>query len=326
MKLCFEEIIVKEEFDCNLFLERSIKLDLSRFYTKRRIYNYINEIIGACYNFKNKKRITKYFKKYISDKLFSILKVINNQKYQLIKKYQNLNKEDDSYYLKCVFSDDKSELDKIIENIKISVNKDLVFLSKKPSLDTDYIDAIKLIKKQCRQQLPKFMEKDRCFAIAVHNESIYFSFSGCWDIPGQISQEMEDTVKNINTSLFNGKGKWCILTNNVYNYIEDGSLKDENKCIYKITPEPFSGKNKGAFSCCERKILGESPELKKYDLFVMYLPCFKCAKPLFKNYNRIICLLDYSDERRKIKYKEDLFNPKEYKIIFEDNHYKTRVK
>lgn len=328
IELCFNELIETKNFDCELFLEHTKKLNLSSFNEKRRLYNYINEIIGACYNLKNKIKKTKTFEKYITDKLFSILRLIDNEKYQLVKKYQRRSKKDNIYYLSCLYSKDKSNLEDFIESLKVDINKDIELLSITPNLDSEYISAIQKIKTQCISELPKYMELDRCFAIATNDKNIYFSFSGCWDIKGQISQEIQAVANEVNQNLFNGTGVWCNITDKVYDYIENGSPENENECIYRNTPEPFSGKNPRPYSCCERKIMGEQAALKEYDLYVMYSPCYKCAKPLYKNYRELICLLYYDEvyEQKHMKYKNDLFIPQQYKIIFDNNHYKTRVK
>ena len=179
------------------------------------------------------------------------------------------------------------------------------------------------MKSICVQQLPKYMEHDRCFAIAQNNDSIYFSFSGLWDVDGDFKKGIDVIAKKINHDLFDDKAKWCILTPDVLNYVDIKSPNNQDECIYINPPEYYPGEDARFFSCCERKILAQQQDLTKYNLFVMFSPCYKCAKPLYENYKSITCLLNYEDDERKKKYKDNLFNPKKYKVEKKDNHYKV---
>ncbi len=324
VKICVQEIIENNSFDGESFLNKIEQLNLNQFNNQRRIYNFINEIIGACYNLRDKKKKTKTFEKYVSDKLLSLLLVVSPKIYNFIKKYQRINYQNNKYYLSCFFSKNNENKKSLSTSITNNINNTLNFLSITPSNNKQYLNKLKSMKTQCIKQLPNYMEKDRCFAIAENKNSIYFSFSGLWDKDGNISNEMNDTAKKINNELFQGNANWCILTNNVLNYVDPDSPHNQNECKYLNIPEHFPGKNESFFSCCERKILGRQTNLKDFNLFVFFSPCYKCAKPLYKNYNSITCLLNFEDSNRQIKYKENVFNPKQYEITFIDKHYKVR--
>lgn len=319
--LCIDEIIETDDFNKERVLNHINELNLNQFINQRRIYNYINEITGACYNLKKK---TKTFDNYVSDKIMSLLKILSPKIYNFIKKYVPIINKNNNYCLSCFFSKNKVNQKNLSTIISNNITSILSFLSITPSNKTLYLNNLTSIKNQFIQQFPQYMKnKTRCFAIAENNQSIYFSFSGLWDKDKQIKKTMEDTANNINSELFHNKAIWCKLTTNVLNYVDINSPDNQDECVYIDPPEHFPGKSESFFSCCERKILGEQQNLRDYNFFVMFSPCYKCAKPLYHNYTTITCLLDYNDEDKPKKYKEDLFDPKRYKVIYKDNHYKV---
>ena len=321
--LCVEEIIVTDDFNRERILDQIGKLNLNRFQQQRRIYNYINEITGACFNLKDNGKKTKAFERYISDKIISILKVASPKIYDFINKYKKIDSKENSYYLSCFFSGNPKKKEALSDTISNNIKSVLSLLSITPSSNKQYLKQLKAMKSICVQQLPKYMEHDRCFAIAQNNDSIYFSFSGLWDVDGDFKKGIDVIAKKINHDLFDDKAKWCILTPDVLNYVDIKSPNNQDECIYINPPEYYPGEDARFFSCCERKILAQQQDLTKYNLFVMFSPCYKCAKPLYENYKSITCLLNYEDDERKKKYKDNLFNPKKYKVEKKDNHYKV---
>ena len=139
-------------------------------------------------------------------------------------------------------------------------------------------------------------DKKRCVALLQAGKKRIMSFSGFWDceddearnvLNGQFYVDVIEAFHNISQAC---QAKLAILSSEVVDdiiryeldskcqLVQKGPLRDE---LTSVKSEDEKGFLKGAYSCCERKILAELKQenilhSKTATLYVKFTPCLKC--------------------------------------------------
>ena len=318
------------EKSVNNFLNNMKQIDFNIF-TQNTISNNIYAIIGYIHVINQQKNfnisILDNLKTFVEEKFFHIFVYLNKTivySYLIsINAILKCNCSPKQIYQLTISSVNSTRgiLKRIEDTCEYALSEIIKALSTKP-YHGNLINLKDLISKYCdltnSDELKSFRKNEhRCCAIMEDNKDLYFSFSGCKDAAdsnGKISnQDMQNFITEINNNLFNGKAKYCYFTGSVKRYI------DEIDTGYILLPSSIEykdeQKDKGLYSCCERKILGLYPNLTQFNLFVFFSPCNRCLPALYQQYSKIHSFITYKKPVNYISVTD--FSPKNYEIVLQ---------
>lgn len=313
--------------DLKKFVNKIPSYDMSVF-TQKTILNVIYSIFGMISKLSLLQNITlkdeNLLRDYITQRYWNIIVYLKKtEHYEKLKIVIDSCKSKVSirnFYLSVISNDYllKNNKDKIVDSIKIALNEITRILSSSNFKDQNYLlELNEIIDKFSKlKNFSKYTDNQhRCFAIIHKDSEIYFSLSGCLDIHNKIHQVMESFQKEINTALFDGKAKWCFLSENTLKYV------DEIPNGFAYLPSSIQFKNDlinpDLYSCCERKIFGLYPNIDNFKMFVFFSPCYRCTPALSEKKCEIVSFIDYN--KFTTYYNVQNFSPKHFEIKLINN-------